>query len=137
MNGIGLKKSDDILQKKAAEYCILYKLEWSTKLSSASLRTLADNKFKKIQLFPTTEDLLKLKKFCDNETLRLQKILRNSEVVSVVDWLELAQLTMPTILVFNKRPANEPSNLLLERFLSRGDYYIQILSSHFPHLNVK
>lgn len=41
MNGVGLKQGNKTLQKNASNFSVLYKSEWSVKLSSASLRTLA------------------------------------------------------------------------------------------------
>ena len=120
MHGMGLKQNNQVLQDNASKFSILYKVEWSIKIFSASLRTLGDNKFNKLQLLPTTEDLVKLKKFCEDSTLHSKAELKSSP--SLNNWRELAEVTIARILVFNKRRGDEPSNLLIQRYESRHNY---------------
>ena len=47
MKGIGLWRKDQNLIVNADSLVSLYKSEWSVRISSASLRTLANNKFNK------------------------------------------------------------------------------------------
>ena len=44
MQGMGLRKGDDLLSDDAKTFHKLYLSEWSVRISSASLRSLADNK---------------------------------------------------------------------------------------------
>ena len=70
MQGMGLRKGDDILVDHAKKFHKLYLSEWSVIISSASLRSLADNKFNKEDLLPLTSDLLLLKQYCENRMKR-------------------------------------------------------------------
>uniref|UniRef100_A0A7M5V6H5 Uncharacterized protein n=1 Tax=Clytia hemisphaerica TaxID=252671 RepID=A0A7M5V6H5_9CNID len=61
--GIGLRESNDTIIMNARNLASLYTSEWPVKMSSAALRTLADNRFNKINVLPTTEDLLMVHKY--------------------------------------------------------------------------
>ena len=51
LKGIGIKTKNDQFVKNGGLFSQLYKLEWSVKITSVSIRTLANNKFN-IQAYP-------------------------------------------------------------------------------------
>ena len=51
LKDIGIKKKNDQFVKNGGLFSQLYKLEWSVKITSVSIRTLANNKFN-IQAYP-------------------------------------------------------------------------------------
>ena len=134
MKGIGLRRKDQNLIVNADSLVSLYKSEWSVRISSASLRTLADNKFNKQELLPVTDDLLKVKQFCEDSIQHLVDKLKIKPTLP--DWRELADIIVCRITIFNKRRGNEASSVLLKRFTSRkennGTVHTDILESLTP-----
>lgn len=96
----------------------LMKSEWSVRISSASLRTLSNNKFNRDDVLPFTSDLLKLKDYCCKRRAALMK----EKEVTLNIWRELAEVTVTLVTIFNKRRGNEASSVLLKRFLERDDH---------------
>ena len=117
LQGMGLRKGNPVLVENAKNFQKLYESEWSVLISSASLRALADNKFNKDELLPLTSDLVKLRQYCEDRMTALR-----AELLVKVDsakWRELADIVLTRITIFNKRRGNEPSSLLLSRYVNR------------------
>ena len=119
LQGIGLRRKQQNLVTDASNFQIIYNQEWSVKISSASLRTLADNKFNKNEVMPLTDDLLRLRNFCLEKIQALTLVLKKSP--SLDKWRELAELVITRITIFNKRRGNEVSSLLVKRFQERKE----------------
>ncbi|XP_057310698.1 uncharacterized protein LOC130648660 [Hydractinia symbiolongicarpus] len=119
LHGYGLRTNDDVLIKNAINFLKLYQTEWPVRISSASLWTLAENKFNKTDVLPLTSDLLKLKVFCEKEIVRLCADLKKNVTVDV--WRQLAEIVITRLTVFNKRRGNEPASILLKRYAARND----------------
>ena len=117
LKGIGLRRKDQDLIVNADNLTALYRSEWSVRISSASLRTLADNKFNKVELLPVTSDLLKVKIVCEESMERLVSKLKKKPMLP--DWRELAEIIVCRITIFNKRRGNEASSVLLKKFVDR------------------
>ncbi|XP_057303145.1 uncharacterized protein LOC130640517 [Hydractinia symbiolongicarpus] len=118
LQGLGLRKGDDTIVVKAQKFQKIFQSEWSVRISSASLRSLADNRFNKDDILPLTSDLLLLKSYCDK---RLQEVLKEIKITPSRDlWRELADIILTRVTVFNKRRGNEPSSILLSRYTSRN-----------------
>ena len=120
MQGMGLRKGDDILADHAKKFHKLYLSERSVRISSASLHSLADNKFNKEDLLPLTSDLLLLKQYCENRTKILVKTV--AEMPTLETWRELAEVILTRITIYNKRRGNEPSSLLLKRYQEKSSH---------------
>ena len=120
VHGLGLKRNNPELIRDAKGFCVIYRSEWSVRVSSASLRTLADNKYDKVHILPLTEDLLKIKKFCTEQTRLLTESLISKPTLQA--WRSLAEITVTRITIFNKRRGDEPSSLLLKRYERKKDY---------------
>lgn len=119
MQGLGLKQGDDMLTENARKFQQLYKAEWSVRVSSASLRSLADNKFNKEELLPLTTDLLLIKKYCLEQ---IPKLVLELKCPTVETWRKLAEIVLTRITIFNKRRGNEPSSILLKRYVTRSSH---------------
>ena len=97
----------------------LYQHEWPVLISSASLRALGDNAFCKKEIMPLTSDLIKVKDYCVSKIKELSSILK--EKVSLEVWRELADALITKLTIFNKRRGNEPSSILLKKYLDRAE----------------
>ena len=121
MKGIGLRKKNDTLITNAEYLTSLYKAEWGTLISSASLRTLDENKFNKSVVLPLTSDLLKLKNHCEQRIVTLTEELSIKQDVDT--WRALAEIIVTRLTILNKRRENESSNLLVSSFLKRNEQH--------------
>ena len=83
----GLREKDRLKIESAENLIALYSSEWGVRMLYTSLRTLADNKFNKKGLLPLTEDLIKLKKLCQEKPARLMIQLEKSP--NVKHWRSL------------------------------------------------
>lgn len=120
LRGIGIKQKDNLLEENAIKFAKLYKLEWSSKISSISVKTLGDNKFNKVQLLPVTDDLMKIRKFMkDQIKVRTLCLLENQ---SLHNWRSLAEVLGARLTIFNRRRGNEVYQLLLSRFKTRDKW---------------
>ena len=117
VHGYGLRQNDDCIVKDATGFQQLYQHEWSVRISSASLRTLADNKFNRLDILPVTSDLMKLISFCEDAISTLSQQLKKKSTTEV--WRQLAETVLTRLTIFNKRRGSEPSSILLKRFEER------------------
>ncbi|XP_065051971.1 uncharacterized protein LOC135681426 isoform X3 [Rhopilema esculentum] len=61
LRGMALRQKDIESKQNVEMFLELLDSEWSTKISSAALRTLSDGQFNKAPVLPVTEDLMKLR----------------------------------------------------------------------------
>ena len=116
--GIAIRQDDSVAQREAEVFLTLLKQEWTDKVSSVSLASLATNKFEKPQLLPCTEDLTKLADYVDNEIKALTTLLGEGEPQYSV-WRSLSEVTMVKVVLFNKRRGGEVEDLRLDAYLNR------------------
>ena len=110
----GLREKDRSKIENAENLIALYSSEWGRRMSCTSLRTMADNKFNKKEFLLVTEDLIKLKKFCQEKSARLMIQLEKSP--NVQDWGSLAEIVITRLTIFNKHRGNEALSILLSRY---------------------
>lgn len=120
LKGIGLREKNNTMIEDATNLSQLYSSEWSTHVSSASLRTIADNNFNKKEYLPVTSDLLKIKEYCIQRMASLTKTV--AQRTDKKDWRELAGIIITRLTIFNERRGNEVSYILLKRFSNRHEY---------------
>ena len=117
LRGAALRKRDQNLKDDVESFLELLNSEWSSKISSAALRTLSDAQFKKTPILPVTADLVKLREYLLSEIPNLTSALKSHPTLE--NWRTLAELTASRIIVFNKRRGNEGTKLEIAQFKDR------------------
>lgn len=95
----------------------VFKKDVRTKINKLVAITKAENRRHKDDNIPTTADVNKFGKYLDLE--REACFSQLVQEYSYVVWLKLSQLTMVTILIYNRRRVGELQNLLIEDFEKR------------------
>lgn len=116
-----LLRSEDIQgQKETENFQRLLKYEWTDKVSSVALATLATNKFNKPQLLPCTEDLTKLTAYVDQEISRLSTLLDHDDSMCCDQiWRNLCEVLLVKVVLFNKRRGGEAESMRMESYENR------------------
>lgn len=117
LRGIALRKRDQSLKGDVESFIELLSSEWSSKVSSAALRTLSDAQFTKVPILPVTADLVKLREYLLSEIPSVTSALKSHPTLE--SWRTLAELTASRIIVFNKRRGNEGTKLEIAQFQDR------------------
>lgn len=115
--GIAIKSNDEGLLKKAEQFSQLYSMEWRHQISSISVRCLDDNKFDKVQLLPTTNDLLIVRDYLKVEIPKATDALIN--LPTTESWRHVAELVGIRLTMLNRRRISEVFGMLLTKFSSR------------------
>lgn len=115
--GMALRADDDAEQRQAENCSKLLAQEWGDSVNSIALASLATNKFKKNELLPLTEDLVKLKDYADEEIDTLLDVITTKPEYST--WRALCEAIFVKLMVFNKRRSNEIEGILLSSFNAR------------------
>ena len=118
--GVALRRKDKGMLEDLEFFKQLVETEWSHRISSVALRTLADNKFNKIEILPVTDDLLKLKEFLLNEINTKTAKLRVSPDLEL--WRDLANAVVSRLIIFNKRRCNEAAKITVDQFRDRPSW---------------
>jgi hypothetical protein len=118
--GMAIRSQDDDKQKAVERFVALYAAEWSDTVSCPALNTLKVNTYNKADELPSTEDLLRLKAYTEEQMSEQVKQLKTLPTYNV--WRKLAEITLTRLLVFNKRRASEPAMLEVEQYKSRPDW---------------
>ena len=117
LRGMALRQKDIENKQNVEMFLELLDSEWSTKISSAALRTLSDGQFNKAPVLPVTEDLMKLREHLLAEIpKKTGELLLKPELDK---WRCLAEMTVARILTLNKRRGNEGSKVEIGQFLDR------------------
>lgn len=112
-----MKLDDPEKERDVERFLKVFKKDVRTKINKLVAVSRLDNKQHKKENIPTTADVGKLAKYLDSEREACFSRLTLRYVYA--DWLRLSQLTMASILVYNRRRAGEMQNLLLEDFVRR------------------
>ena len=112
--GIALRQKDKRYLDGLFYFIELIETEWATKVSHVALRTLAENNYNRAEEMPLTKDLIKLKRFMEEETSKLCSSL--TETPDVLTWRKLAEFVVTRIIMFNKRRCNEASKITLKQY---------------------
>ncbi|XP_021361550.1 uncharacterized protein LOC110455631 [Mizuhopecten yessoensis] len=115
--GQGIRNKDDTLKVAAADFIELYNTEWSDKISGIAHQNIKELHFNKETILPLTADLQKLTKYLEEETTAMTTKILNHKSAEL--WRKLAELTLTRLILFNKRRAEEPAQMLVERFKQR------------------
>ncbi len=112
-----MKLDDPDKERDADRFIRVFKRDVRTKINKLVAVTKAKNRRNKDENIPTTEDIYKLSKFLDFE--RHKYFSQLTETFTYPNWLKLAQLTMVSILIYNRRRAGEMQNIAITDFDKR------------------
>jgi hypothetical protein len=101
VKGQALRNKDMATKSEIDLFLELYETEWSAKVTSQALQTLAFKKHNKPQYLPVTNDLLILRTFLIENIPALTEEVRKNPVEE--NWRKLAILTLARLISFNKR----------------------------------
>ena len=121
LKGKALRIRDSNLEKKAADFLDLFRLEWATKVSSHARATLSERKQQVPELLPCAADLQCLS-FHQKEMMQLMS-RKLEEDPTPSNWLCLAEYTLAKLTVFNKRRGGEASKILVSDFADRPQWH--------------
>ena len=115
--GKGAENGDDVMCKNASLFTERMKCDWSVFVSSGALRTLRENKRNKPTMLPLTEDVMKMNKLLKEVGRDSFSALQSCNVSSAVleeAWRDLEEVTLATLILFNRRRTGEVSKMLVK-----------------------
>ncbi len=112
-----MKLDDQEKERNAERFLKVFKKDVRTKINKRVAVTIAKNRRGKKLNIPTTADIMKLSQFLDTE--RDASFRELNKKYSYQTWLKLLQLTLVSIMIFNRKRAGEMGNLLVTDFHSR------------------
>jgi hypothetical protein len=115
-----IKTVDIAMEKEADRFLAMHKSDWLAYVSSRSTNSLKIKRQNQPEQLPLTEDLLKLKDFLDRNISCTT--LTVSEKYSYDRWRYLLELTLASVVIFNKRRGGEASKMLLTAYVNRPDW---------------
>ncbi|XP_033098469.1 uncharacterized protein LOC117102315 isoform X2 [Anneissia japonica] len=110
--------NDDEMYKNAKAFSKRIQSEWSVFVSSVALRTMYDAKRNRPKLLPLTNDVMRLTnqlKEVGNKNLSILNDTKNTNDFQEA-WINLAEVTLAQIVLFNRRRTGEVSKMKLEDF---------------------
>ncbi|XP_062393555.1 uncharacterized protein LOC134081575 isoform X2 [Sardina pilchardus] len=100
--------------ENAQHFKQMYRTCWNEKVSSSALKTLSEAKWNNPQLLPFTEDVKKMHMYMDQKQKDVYQQLTNKESSS--NWVDLAEVTLAQLILFNRRREGEVSKMRLTAF---------------------
>ena len=123
LQGQAIRDGDTALETQVNQFERLLKSEWGDRISRASLHTLNMRKQKKDDAIPSTENVQKLSAFLKSEVSAGSKALDPGNKIGLQErYNRLAERTMVSLLVFNKRRGGEASNIEVTDYTERANY---------------
>ena len=129
--GYSLKKCSSVVQSKAIESCDkdtetnassflqLCDLNWQDEISAHALRTLNQTKRNKTKVIPLTQDIMKMSKSLRTAGTHFFDNLSNHNEFDPDSWRKLNEITLGSIILFNRRRSGEVSKAKLTDFHRR------------------
>ena len=111
-----LENGDEILKKNVQDYETLHELTWSQQVSIHASRTLYMNKKNCSNMLPLTEDISKLSNHIRNEIELATKKMKHEKDIGHY-WDRLCELTLVSVILFNRRRQGEVSKMKVEEFI--------------------
>ncbi|XP_041917916.1 uncharacterized protein LOC121682003 isoform X2 [Alosa sapidissima] len=100
--------------ENAQHFKQIYRTCWNENVSSSALKTLSEAKWNTPQLLPFTEDVKKMHMYMDQKQKEAYQQLTNEE--SSRNWVDLAEVTLAQLILFNRRREGEVSKMRLTAF---------------------
>ena len=95
--------------KKAEQFIVLMKSDWSNEISSFALNTLYGQKYNKAKPIPLAKDLKKLYDSLNDKARKAKEDLKTQP--SPESWRVLAEVTLAQISLFNRRRGGETQRM--------------------------
>ncbi|XP_041914386.1 uncharacterized protein LOC121679609 isoform X2 [Alosa sapidissima] len=100
--------------ENAQHFKQIYRTCWNENVSSSALKTLSEAKWNTPQLLPFTEDVKKMHMYMDQKQKEAYQQLTNEK--SSRNWVDLAEVTLAQLILFNRRREGEVSKMRLTAF---------------------
>ena len=113
-----LREKNEVVERDAVSFIRVFDSEWQYRVSHLALKTLKDNKRNKPDLIPLTSDLVKLRTFLQDSARQCSEAL-NSEP-NVANYMNLIDVTLSKIILFNKRRGGETARMLISSYQQCG-----------------
>ncbi|XP_070576781.1 uncharacterized protein [Ptychodera flava] len=112
--------------KQTEHFQRIYNSEWNNEVSAAALTTLKEARCIKDAVFRSSEDVQKLTEYLSEEMTYYKDKLAEAHVddntSSIKElWGKLCQVTLTSVIIFNRRRSGEVSKLLLDTFRNRDN----------------
>ena len=109
--GLCIRDKDTVGEDETNRFLKLYDMEYSDKISSVALETLHTKKARKPAILPVTNDIVEFQKYVREKIPQITKQVKLTQDSGL--FKDLAQMTLSSLIVFNKRRSGETSKMLL------------------------
>lgn len=107
---------DTVLKEKTEAYHQLHTILWDQEVTCNASRTLHEMKKNTTKTIPLTEDVTKLSKHLADQTDMLCQKISDKAEVSKETWERLCEVTLASIILFNRRRQGEASKMKLHDY---------------------
>ncbi len=109
-----IKSEDPLKQQRTENFLKLLESDVGTSILKCVTDTQARMRREKVIKMPTTEDVKRLNRYLKVERTKCFSNLK--EKYSYFNWLRLAEFTMASIIIFNRRRTGETQNIVVKDF---------------------
>ena len=103
-------------------FLVLMETQWANEINVPSRRIL-DNKKPIITLMPVTADLIKLSQYINEEITTVTELTAKvASSPSTFEWMKLANLSLASLILFNRRREGEAAKIKLLTYVDKPDY---------------
>ena len=113
-----LREKDKVVEQDAMSFVRVFDSEWQYRVSHLALKTLKDDKRNKPDLIPLTSDLVKLKTYLEQSATQCSEALNS--IPNVANYMNLVDVTLSRIILFNKRRGGETGRMLISSYQQCG-----------------
>lgn len=108
-------KSEELeKERKVEQFLKIFKVDFAVDVNKAALETQRKHQRQRKDVLPTTEDIRTLITYLNCEIKRSFNDL--SETYSFEEWFKLSELTVASLVSFNRRRTGEIQNILVEDY---------------------
>ena len=119
-----IAKNDQELKTRCDDFQELHSIRWKIDISSTVSRTLIENKKNNSKDLPLLEDISKLSNHLKTESQNIRNQIQKeiteekskSPMMLHCNWVRLAELTLTTIILFNRKRQGEVSKMKVSEY---------------------
>lgn len=118
----GIEHQNTDLQKNVTEFKQLMELNWTEEVTSNALKTLREAKMNsKTSMLPLADDVKLLTKYLqDTATHNYQTLISSHDLDQIkLSWVQLSEIVLTQLILFNRRRAGEVSKMRLKDYESK------------------